>query len=72
MTDTSEWIEHDGNGMPIDGSAIVDIKFRSLIEPEYKGFKASHWAGRGPEDDCWLFSKLSPENDITHYRVVKP
>lgn len=67
-----EWIEHDGKGMPVDGCAVVDIKFRSPIEPIYDGFKASHWAGNGPADDCWLFSKDSPENDIVAYRVVKP
>lgn len=69
-TQTSEWIEHDGKGMPVPPETKVYVRFADsetderdmtgqFIPPE----RADWWG------ESWV---CDPEREISHYRVVKP
>lgn len=61
----SDWIKHDGKGMPVSGDTIVDFKRRIHTEPETACGPGEYRAG----DLRWMHAdRLS---DITHYRIVK-
>ena len=73
-TQTSEWIEHDGKGMPVRQDEFVVVKFRvpgdgfDLQRPTQ-----ARWLDMsGGETSLWVFSDKYPEDDIIAYRVVKP
>jgi hypothetical protein len=60
----SEWIEHDGKGIPVDGETLVLVRFwggEESIVPN----RASV-AG-----ECWKKSTMFPESTITHYRLAE-
>ena len=68
-TQTSEWIEHDGKEMPVDGDVIVDVQWGD--GEVFEDTPASTW------NWCIDNDPNSPEfgsgaGIITHYRVVKP
>lgn len=75
MTDDNEgWIEHDGKGMPVDGSEYVHVVFRSgrKSHPQTSPVQAVWFDVPGGETSLWNFSSTFPEDDIVSYRVVKP
>lgn len=64
-TQTSEWIEHDGKGMPVDGDTIVCIRMRDGDEtPASWNTAAEEW--------IWTWGERDRTGDIIAYRVVKP
>ncbi len=60
--EAAEWIEHDGQGMPIDGKTMVQIICRD-------GWK-SYWPHEARDHD--YYSWTGEKYDITHYRIVAP
>lgn len=68
------WIAHDGKGMPVDGAALVYVRFRdgyedtkdrdgNPLEPSH----ADEWC------DNWNYPALKPGfADIVAYRLHKP
>lgn len=67
----SEWIEHDGKGMPVGGNTRVDVRWASESRPDALDNLAILWDTEPQEwvddpDDETGFRK------ITHYRIVKP
>lgn len=68
----TDWIEHDGKGMPVNGEEFVDVKFR---DGEIFGtfVEARVWHATDPshlqEESNWIFSDPEDDNDIVAYRV---
>lgn len=63
----SEWIEHDGKGIPVDADQPVFVKFASGWKDEHLGHsQASYWE--------WEWERVGTPwpSDIVAYRVVKP
>lgn len=74
MATFTDWIEHDGEGMPVDGDTFVLIRCDGdgYFEPEYRfveneDYTALYWEGN--HCDLWLSS--TPDH-ITHYKIVTP
>jgi len=72
----SEWIEHDGKGMPVDGDTLVYVRFADGWEDERDAFgndlspdKAKVW-GSGPSSN-WVWGEQRPIHlEIVAYRIV--
>lgn len=67
----SEWIKHDGKGMPVDGDTLVLLRFLDGYCEEAKGDepnRADFWA-QG-DDDWWSYPIDNPDS-ITHYRIIE-
>jgi hypothetical protein len=61
MSETGEWIEHNGATVPARDGYKAEPKFRG-------GQYARHSTWRG-----WLWSKFAPsKHDVVAYRWVKP
>lgn len=67
----TDWIDHDGKGMPVDGEEFVDVKFRdgdtfgAFVEARiWHSTDATHQ----DEDSCWLFSDKHDDSDIVAYK----
>ncbi|NNH59480.1 hypothetical protein HLI01_22355 [Rhizobium laguerreae] len=61
----SEWIEHDGKGMPVPAETLVLVRFWGGEETSVPN--QAHVAG-----ECWKTSTMFPESTITHYRSISP
>lgn len=68
----TDWIKHDGKGMPVDGETLVQVRFRDGWSDERHATndKASYWHEDEPEGSSWV----STEDDdyIIAYRVHTP
>ena len=67
MTDTSEWIEHDGGPCPVADDAIVEIRFANGKQAKRES-RARFW--KTPLD--WWQHQGSDGYGVISYRVVKP
>lgn len=72
-----EWIEHDGNGMPIDGNTYVQVRFRDghvdeNCDPLCDLDKANYWDDSREGANCWLHNEAgkSSSYEIVAYRVL--
>lgn len=61
----SEWIEHDGNGMPIDGDKKVDVKFRDGRR-NLCVWPAKHWERLFE----WADHRVPKKDQIVAYRII--
>ncbi|MEI3803139.1 hypothetical protein V6R85_01335 [Agrobacterium sp. CCNWLW32] len=57
--EVSDWIEHDGSGMPVGDDVLVQVRFRGLEHKETRVIPA-HW-----------YSEFWGSDEIQFYRVVK-
>lgn len=62
---SSEWIEHDGSGIPVTEETLVDFKRRCDIEPDALWRPEEFRAG----DLRW--SHIGSSRDIVAYRIVE-
>lgn len=64
----SEWIEHNGEAMPVPSSAIVAVSFRVPAQP------GDRCSGNPDEDraDTWMWDHEDLDDDIVRYRVKRP
>lgn len=62
----TDWIEHDGRSVPVDGECFVLVRFRDGFEERLgEEWKAKHWTTQ------WFHYPVDePENDIVAYKVV--
>lgn len=70
----SEWIDHDGNGMPVGPDVLVAVKFRDGFD-WYEDFPlcADNWHSNiSPNFSNW--HSLNDDDDalITAYRIATP
>lgn len=49
----SEWIEHDGKGMPVSVNTFVNVKFTDGSGPEMSPMPAGVWHRIGGTPSCW-------------------
>ena len=72
MTETS-WIEHDGNGMPVEGHKLVAIQFADGIEFGMVHPSPAEYWQNGTNDldtrDHW--KRLNDDEDIVFYKVIE-
>jgi hypothetical protein len=67
----SEWIEHDGKGIPVPANTEVEVRFRDgdpvgTLEPKL----AWTW-GENSIDSNWVHHpKLPSRDDIVAYRII--
>lgn len=66
----SEWIEHDGKGMPVDGSTLVYVMFRDGAKDEHPS-RARIWGVHGGPTSNWEHSEPT-DWDIVAYRLHSP
>lgn len=69
----SEWIEHDGKGMPVAADVMVIIKCRDGWESKYAE-QADGWTEQGyPDCNQWIHKEgaLNDKFDIIAYRIVE-
>lgn len=72
----SDWIDHDGKGMPVSGNTFVLCRFRDGVEEDEIDFleefedSAEFWNGDGWRVNLWKHSGGS--SDIIAYRIVNP
>ncbi len=74
-TQTSEWIEHDGKGMPVPDDTLVLCRFRDGTDEEQKGsppVRASYWHDDYLDYSNWFHAPRPCGAEIVAYRVVKP
>ncbi len=66
-----DWIDHDGNGMQVDGDCIVEVKFRDggTEAPTDALYWQQPYAG--DRRDYWTWRKTAPQDDIVAYRIVE-
>ncbi|HYE38263.1 hypothetical protein [Methylocaldum sp.] len=67
----SEWIEHDGKGLPVAPETKVLVRLRGGTEtgdPDRAGW----WDDPDPTDSNWVANAGSPSCDIVAYRIVSP
>lgn len=69
----SEWIEHDGKGMPVDGEILVHVRFPDGYEDthDYQGNplkpdRADYWSRSWD----WMRPGAPLDVEIFAYRVV--
>ena len=66
----SEWIKHDGKGMPVDGDTRVDVRWAheeredALDSPAYLWDQTPQEWVDDPEDETGF-------RRITHYRIIE-
>lgn len=69
----SEWIDHDGKGMPVDGDVLVAVKFKDGDE-DFINFpiRAEYWHSDN-EGSNWVASNTDDDDAlITAYRIATP
>lgn len=70
----SNWIEHDGKGMPVDGETLVHVRFpdgyEDTVSTEGEALQpspANYWS------TSWSWTNTTPLNvEIIAYRVHTP
>ena len=72
----SEWIEHDGKGMPVDGDVLVAVRFKDG-EPGFDDspIPASYWHNYEALASNWIAVPDDPYDDgftISAYRIATP
>ena len=67
----SEWIEHDGKGMPVDGEVIVDVKFPDGVV--VSELRAKHWHHAYTDASNWYRPDWDHHTNarISAYRIVE-
>lgn len=65
----SEWIEHDGKGMPVPAETRVELRFR---DGDTRFGAAGTWDSDGDEGTQWRFLASDPDFDIVAYRILSP
>ena len=74
----SEWIEHDGSGMPVSGETYVVVRSENpdfmdeneKMFEEHLTFNAGYWNGNGsPEESNWLGKD---DASIIAYKIATP
>lgn len=69
----TDWIEHDGSGMPVPGDTLVYTRHSDGFDDSFCSYptEASFWDGPFPELSSWL---KSDDDDayIAAYRIVTP
>ena len=72
MTETS-WIEHDGNGMPVEGHKLVAVKFMDDVECGITHPSPAEYWQNGTNDgdtrDHW--TRCGDDEDIVFYKVIE-
>lgn len=63
----SEWIEHDGKGMPVPGDTQVELRFR---DGDTRTGTAGFWDDGGDDGTQWRFLASDPDFDIVAYRII--
>ena len=63
---TSEWIEHDGKDMPVDGASFVTAKYADGLE-RYDEARFLH--SPRPEVSDWVWTDPDDELNIVAYKV---
>lgn len=65
----SDWIEHDGKGMPVDVDATVSLLFR---DGDVRTGRAGFWNDDGSaECSNWVWGDAETEIDIVAYRIAE-
>lgn len=64
----TDWIEHDGKGMPVEPTVKVDVKFRDDDE-EVFGVEAKAYGSHGEGDECWWSWHGDRMTNVTHWRL---
>lgn len=67
VVDWSDWVEHDGKGMPVDTNARVMVRFRDGAV-DAGGLCANFWHDDETSCSNWVHDGSAP--DILAYRVV--
>lgn len=66
----SDWIDHDGKEMPVDGAALVGVRMRDGTEtPAGMFFPASGWKWRWEDEAA---PEANKAGDIIAYRIQEP
>lgn len=63
-TQTSEWIEHDGKGMPVGIDDVVQRKYRDGL--------VGKWLSTRKAQNVEMWTHRDHDDDIIAYCVVKP
>ena len=69
----SEWIEHDGKGMPVDGETIVRVRLgNGWKEPAtFEHWTAAAWHEPATSSN-WTCHEYSPDDAIVAYQIATP
>jgi hypothetical protein len=65
-TQTSEWIEHDGKGIP------VGIRLDDEVQRKYRDGVVGSWMSTREAQNLGMWTHRNSDDDIVAYRVVKP
>lgn len=67
----ADWIEHDGNSMPVDGETLVYVKFADGMSDTHcrSPLPAQYWDGESPAQSNWFKNGMCA--DIVAYMVVE-
>lgn len=63
----SEWIEHDGKGMPVEPTVEVDVRYRDGDEDF--AILARSCGPHGDGDECWWSWHGDRMTNVTHWRL---
>ncbi len=63
----SEWLEHDGKGMPVKPHVEVDVRYRDGDEDF--GILARSCGPFADGDDCWWSWDGDRMTNVTHWRL---
>lgn len=69
MTDT-DWIEHDGKGLPVPEDTLVLVKYRNGVGGTDIARRAYSWTASDPECSNWDHT-YPCGSDIVAYKVVE-
>lgn len=64
MSETGEWIEHDGGPCPVDRGTLVECRWSDGM--------STNWTSAGSPREDWIWLTHGTAENITAYRVVKP
>lgn len=63
----SEWVKHDGKGMPVEPHVEVDVTYRDGDQDF--GLQARSCGPHGDGDECWWSWHGDRMTNITHWRL---
>jgi len=69
MTNT-DWIEHDGKGLPVPGDTLVLVKYRNGVGTGSRPPSRAYRWGHGEVDSNWNH-EYPTGSDIIAYKVVE-